>query len=1176
MPKRLAVIALTFCLIFTLCATPSVCRAELVPPGPFEMVANTAVPAIYNELVGAYVEAAKNNPDAAIKQFSEKLDFVNKTLGRTMAVLDVGGKLYAGDTKEAAISAGLTVLGELAGTQTGGAYLSAVGLSTAPVTTLIASIQIYRASEAELQKSNIAVSLESLYGSIEADPVLKNRNRALGAGDPIPVTSESVEYLWRKILLNNNWRNLFKVYVTDQLGQEWPEVSVWQNWSAPGNSIEDAALQQNKDAYKSYIAGLLSSLNTLAKNREYRVLASKQLKTLQQRFKSLSIETLLTRYSQAIKDLPKVHYFAKQCPELIQEGLQERQLGPLNIVISSSQNYAKRVLPYIPDGGSLGTERSQLLTDLKNYYHKAWEAREFVQNRLDAEDRKRAEEASVSNWRAKSVGFPLTYDNLQSRARTEYYQTGAIVETRQQLDDAWSSVTQDYRQQGDTVYEEYQRVKEEDNSAESDLKAFNQQLDSYFNIDNRQYSESADRLSALLFSLQEQDQLRNEKIADQRKLFLTELNNLQDLPNQFESLLKNYHLENQPPPPSNYVGLVNLQLPSHTLPGPEADVASFTRPHFDDLNRLRHQTEQALFLTVANDRQYPLSTMIQVMEALRSSAEEMIAQKEAFEKFRKNVNEQKHELANNPGPPSSSVNLFQNSLVTRINPFLEKFQALFARAESLQSHIPTVLRNYQTDLENIEKDLDTLTQLGGVLKHFSPTLKEFVHRYQMSRAAYPMSRDTILLHPLRGAVGTKATCDQFNKTSVLMRSADIVQAKRDLKQLLAERSLLWLEQKYAIKINTFAENYFIHRARLDRIITPEHYSFLPGVNGCDLVYPEYFDGVSNKISEIKEINGRFPLDLEVALSVNRGSAFDNLALLAIPSRDKTPDNQSVIDLDNLPDGPPTILAHLIQTTWDDKTRSSAQKLIDTFHQKLADYRKWQSKEDYFVEVRNRCGEIASPLEGYEFEARSLYDKGDMDKALPAYERALKLQQPIMNCYSSASADTKLSKNRQDYMANSVTRYEQQFYYIAEMVRNLKLQQKGRQAGAQYEQQVKKINQLYERFEDAYESKNESAVMSLISDNWSAADGATLFDLEDNLHNMYNVFDDIQYQISGLSIEETEAHTFNVTYKVNITGVIYDNDLTHEEVSLVTEQVTVDSDGQARITKTLAGNYWSIQ
>ncbi len=121
-----------------------------------------------------------------------------------------------------------------------------------------------------------------------------------------------------------------------------------------------------------------------------------------------------------------------------------------------------------------------------------------------------------------------------------------------------------------------------------------------------------------------------------------------------------------------------------------------------------------------------------------------------------------------------------------------------------------------------------------------------------------------------------------------------------------------------------------------------------------------------------------------------------------------------------------------------------------------------------------------------------------------------------------------------------------------------------------------IMAFYDNFKQAYEAKNEALVMSFIADDWTAAGGVTLLDLEDNLSNMYNVFDDIEYSLSELSINSAGQNVYDVSYSVTIRGTIFDNDLTHEEASSVNEQIVIDGSGKPKIKKTLGGNYWSIQ
>jgi len=317
----------------------SIVYADSTPPGPFEQMGYAIFPAGYGELLNFYERSLINKPDIALKEISDKLSAFTQAIGRAMGVLDVAGKIYTGDNTGAAVSSSLMVLGELAGSNAGKALLGACGVTTLPVTTFITAVQVWQISEAELSKATIGRQLESLYGSIESDPLLKNLNRTIGTGDPIPVNQESIEHVWRKILFNDSWRNLFKVYVSEELGiTDWPEASRWERWTLPGNVIEEAALLENENAYKGYIAGLLSRLNTIAKKRESDFVIRKYGKELQDKFSGASPADILKAYVAAVKKLPEVRKFVKDCPGLVARGLQERNFGPLEAVIWKQHN----------------------------------------------------------------------------------------------------------------------------------------------------------------------------------------------------------------------------------------------------------------------------------------------------------------------------------------------------------------------------------------------------------------------------------------------------------------------------------------------------------------------------------------------------------------------------------------------------------------------------------------------------------------------------------------------------------------------------------------------------------------------------------------------------------------------------------------------------------------------
>jgi hypothetical protein len=133
------------------------------------------------------------------------------------------------------------------------------------------------------------------------------------------------------------------------------------------------------------------------------------------------------------------------------------------------------------------------------------------------------------------------------------------------------------------------------------------------------------------------------------------------------------------------------------------------------------------------------------------------------------------------------------------------------------------------------------------------------------------------------------------------------------------------------------------------------------------------------------------------------------------------------------------------------------------------------------------------------------------------------------------------------------------------------------AGAGVSQEdIGKIRAFYDKFKQEYESRNDSRIVSMISDNWQAGDGSTLADLQVNLRRTFRVFDEIRYNIQNLSVTPGQDGRYNVSYDVTITSKIYKRNLKHEEKSSIHEEVTIDRFGKTKISKTLGGKFWTVQ
>ncbi|HOE18148.1 MAG TPA: hypothetical protein PLX02_12940 [Syntrophorhabdaceae bacterium] len=127
-----------------------------------------------------------------------------------------------------------------------------------------------------------------------------------------------------------------------------------------------------------------------------------------------------------------------------------------------------------------------------------------------------------------------------------------------------------------------------------------------------------------------------------------------------------------------------------------------------------------------------------------------------------------------------------------------------------------------------------------------------------------------------------------------------------------------------------------------------------------------------------------------------------------------------------------------------------------------------------------------------------------------------------------------------------------------------------------ETHVAAVQNLYNQFKQAYESKSVSAVMRFLSSQWSSGDGGSISDLQRQLQKTFNMFDDIRFTIQNLKINKTAEGQYRVNYDVTITSRIYKRNLKHEEKSNIDEEVTIDQSGQPKISRTLGGRLLSVR
>lgn len=184
---------------------------------------------------------------------------------------------------------------------------------------------------------------------------------------------------------------------------------------------------------------------------------------------------------------------------------------------------------------------------------------------------------------------------------------------------------------------------------------------------------------------------------------------------------------------------------------------------------------------------------------------------------------------------------------------------------------------------------------------------------------------------------------------------------------------------------------------------------------------------------------------------------------------------------------------------------------------------------------------------------------------PAYEKWKQDQE---------EANRRAEEQRRQWEAAEKARLEQEKKKAEEEA--LRAAREAEEQKKQAEANLSLVKDFYTRFKEAYEARNDSKVVSMISDQWQAGDGSTLSDLQTTLRRTFKTFDEIRYNIQNLSVTPGENGHYRVAYDVTITSRIYKRNLKHEEKSSINEEVTIDGSGKAKISRTLGGRFWYVQ
>lgn len=1150
---------------------------DLAPPDPFEQTATTAYPAVYGEIFNHYSEIA-NTSDDAVKVIYNDIDKYNKYIGRIAGVIDVGGKAYAGQYDQAAISAALTGLNELAASSMGKALLSSAGLTTAPITALTMAVPIWLASRDALHQSTVGRKLESLYGTIEADRLLKDRERQMGEGDPIPVNMDSINYVWKKVVLSDAWQDLFKVYVVEELGKTWPEPSYWQSWTVPSDVLGQSMLVQKREEYQGYIAGLLSSLNKVARVREQQYIARKHISELQKSMGSLDIKAILARVDVAFKALPEVRTFAQSCPEKIKQGIAKNNVYVLQEVILGSRERVSKVLFYLPTQGAIGSERQKLIADLSSYhdqakaaFDKAWESsEEKVVKEVAAMD--------PPGWRATRHSFGLHFNDIQGQALQEILETGAVAKTTEKINKARKLVMDQYGADLERVRQEYVDASRNPPVPLSRNKAafqsFEAQLKAYMQLDGEAAAVVSVQVSGLVQSM--------ELLYDQNGNRAWDLNGQLDrkvalFKNQFNTFrqkLEGYCLLENSLPSSGYVGIINLDFPDNA---PEQDSGAFSWKYVSFLTSRSNQLQAGSRLSLCS-REYGLSQMIDIASNLYDEAVAIAGSKEAVASALRDLEALEDFLQTEIVRSTLPDQIHEQ--MKRYAPFLREVNDIILRAESLERQAEKALNNYMQDFANLENDLAYLERLRRILAPLDLAIQDFRARYRHFSANPWQSNGYFIVAAGLLPGSGPLPCDIACRQPLVMSRSDIDSMVVDFHRHMAERGLYWLSDKYQLGIREHLNYHIETKTVVKRAWTPEQYAFIEFDGDCRIFPKEFFDTLAANLEAVPIASPadftQLANNLHKAVRTNVALFQDDTArLLTIPYTTDLNTNQHLPDIRQFDPLPLRTAAGKI---WDRATAESIMRVVEALVKIKDALVNFGEKEARFNTLWEQLMELTGKARNSEYNARAVYNKDSFDpRAVTLYEQAIAMEGPIFALLSTAAGDSDLSPARKQQFAGQGDELTKFFDSLKSFLQRLKRQTGGSQSGQQLVQATEVIGSFYEGFKAAYEGKNEGLLLSSLSDDWQAGDGTTLADLEEYFRNMFTVFDLLQFKMGGINVQPaaTGADRYIVSYELTIIGRIFDAGLVHEEQSAVSEEVSV-SGSTVKIIHTPQGRFWYIQ
>jgi hypothetical protein len=1106
--------------------------------------------------------------------FIASLSSSRQMMARFSTAVNVVSKVAEGRYDEAAVDVALRTIQEIAGSELGKSYMASLGISMPYLNFAVMTAKIYMASVRAVNESTRAVQLESLYGHFESianNPRLRNPNRVLGEGDPIPVTHASIDLLWKDIVESENVRAQFRVYVCQLLQRDWPDESYWLGWyaanqpkylpnlsdqenlsysqpkdtqvlTAPSPFATPEQLAARKKEMEGYIASLLGDLNKKRKVEEQLVLVRQSFIDLKDRIgRSRDLEAIMVKFAEAMGRLPELEEFGKKCPGYIQNAENIRSQRSLEDLMEQSKGFAENVIQFIPAKGIYAKDRARLLGLLKTCYIQAKEKIPVVARKQKEEMEKPAPRPAEAKkdekiqdgyaYYFKALVVPYAWSEEPDTAKRSVF-VSLSKGKWDQADDVYARWT------GKTYYG-YDR-----GSGQTYVAHYSDVLTKVTDLYNKTRKPLAEQLLAAQNSC---DAAYRASFGPRDACYAAAKTEKDKRPCQdIESRASNAYVfcqESSVRPLRLQIEVLDTgfsrakQAVGYLLEGDES-LYRETKVAMDESFRsiLELQQEKKKQLETLRkdlakfDGRLPLEEKPRVLEGLDRAIADL--KKNSWPGVTK-------EWMGGGGISSSSVVIDERalSLRERARPLpgsVDSWEAKIIEAEEgwnfavhdWQAFYPTV------DLKKQDYEMMTM----WVDKTFS---RDDFDRYDRAAQRVPA-----LVYSAKMKLGEYRT---FAGTEFHNISTDAAW----LSSITAEFNK-WVAQKQKAGI--------------------PYFSYSPGLHLLSSPYPHYltkgeaalFAAEAKQLKIYDFVRKYMPsslaaFDAELLLGKIRLAGEENFIIcfnavagnIAIYKSQISRANDLLASLK--PDMGAVAYGEVLKeiSTFLPLTLERSNEAEDKAREKIA-----KSMKMPYVPLPWEGRLIGVDESKLNFPLGLAYL--DLRKQISV---AIKKGQE----YTIAERAKAAEKNGQQEQAKKESPNNAEVAPLPAV-----------SAGRDKEE----IQDFYNRFKQAYEERNDSQVLSMISDQWQAGDGATLSDLQMNLRRTFKMFDEVKYNMQNLSMRLVESGNgywrYLVSYDVTIKSRIYKRNLKHEEKSSINEEVTIDRSGKPKISKTLGGRFWYVQ